>query len=507
MTPPAATLAVDPRAALWRIGDLRWLLHDDQLDVWDTFQEWRERMREPVGKFRRVFVVEGGRRYGKDWWTLVLFLSEAIKHPSSRLTYGTAFAKDIGEIVLPLLDDITSEHCPDDVMPRYHSSKEGEQQGLYLPNGSKIKLVGIDRNRKGLRGRKSNGVAITEAAWVEHLEKAVLSELYPQLQGDLGAFILLQSSAPEVSSGNAFDEKFIPDAKQRRAFVSRTIDDNPMLSDEERDEFIAAAGGREDPRAQREYFNKRVRDPKKAIVHEFSVARHVAPVPSPEFAHCYVAADPGSTDLFGVVYGYWDTGVGPLGEALGRPKLMIQADWSAHNATTGEMAEEVKATELDLWTGVTYWDGKRLCANPYRRTTDVDPRLIADLASDHGLTFEQHDKSDDLHARTLSLNEGFRNDAIQIDPRCKALIAHLEAGTWNDAHTKWKRMPGFGHFDLIAALEVLWRSVVRTLAARPPSWILEPGQYVPDRVRQLAERRGSTAALGRALGGKRPWQR
>ena len=124
-----------------------------------------------------------------------------------------------------------------------------------------------------------------------------------------------------------------------------------------------------------------------------------------------------------------------------------------------------------------------------------------------GLVVATHDKSDDKAARLFALRNAFQEDRIQIDPSCVNLIAHLEAATWNDNRTDYLRKPEFGHYDLLDALEVLWRSVVRTLAARPPSWILEPGQHVPDRVRQLAERRGSTAALGRALGGKRPWQR
>ena len=248
------------------------------------------------------------------------------------------------------------------------------------------------------------------------------------------------------------------------------------------------------------------RDLSKSVIPEFDRRRHVAPVPKPEFAHCYEGLDPGSRDLFGIVWGYWDTGVGPLGEVAGRAKLMIQRDWCAHNATTSTLAQVLKATELDLWTGVTYWDGKRLCPNPYARTSDVDPRLCNDLG-EMGLVVATHDKSDDKAARLFALRNAFQEDRIQIDPSCVNLIAHLEAATWNDNRTDYLRKPEFGHYDLLDALEVLWRSVVRTLAARPPSWILEPGQHVPDRVRQLAERRGSTAALGRALGGKRPWQR
>jgi hypothetical protein len=252
------------------------------------------------------------------------------------------------------------------------------------------------------------------------------------------------------------------------------------------------------------------RDLSKAVIPEFDRRVHVAPVPRPEFAHCYVGADPGQRDLFGIVWGYWETGVGPLGEVEGRARLMIQRDWCANNATTATLAQVMKDMERELWTGVTYWDGQALRPNPYLRTSDVDPRLVGDLSADYGITVGTHDKSDDKAARLFSLRNAFTEGRIQIDPCCVDLIAHLEAATWNDGpngRRDYKRKAGFGHFDLLDALEVLWRSVNRTLASRPPSWILDPSLQVPAPVRALAERRGSTAALGRALGGKKPWQR
>lgn len=483
MTEPAeplpwrtATHLVEPeeREILWRAGQLFWTLHGDQADVYRRYRVWEKKGPGTAGLYRRIFVMDCARRYGKDRLCFTIKLEDAQKYPGSIITYATAFQKDIGEIVIPLADEILELDCPDDIRPVYQTTKMGQTQGYYFPNGSVIKLVGIDKNPNGLRGRGSDGVVVTEAAYCTKLEKGVVGVLYPQFQGRPRARMILQSTAPETPH-HPYDTVFCKDAKKRGAYVFRTIDDNPLLDQDERDEFIDAAGGREHPTARREYYGERVREAKTMLVPEFDEARHVVKhIPSPEWADTYVAADPGIRDLCGLVWAFWDAE---------RQKLCVQSSWAERNAGTSQVAAVWTGTEQKLWgvdeengrKGTRWWDGTSIRPAPYFRVSDTDLRMLADLQIDHDINVQPADKNDSKEASLFNLRQWFFNDRIEIDAVGGALlIEHLIEGQWNDKRTDYLRSEEYGHFDLIDALRYLVRHVDRERMARPPDHILDP---------------------------------
>lgn len=473
-----------------------WTLHGDQADVYRIYRTWEAGGIGTVGLYRRLFVMDCARRYGKDRLCLTIKFEDAIQRPGSIVTYATAFQKDIGEIVIPLAEEVLDLDCPEDMRPVYQGSKMGHTQGYYFPNGSVIKLVGIDKNPNGLRGRGSDGVVVTEAAYCAKLEKGVVGVLYPQFQGRPRARMILQSTAPETPH-HPYDTVFCKDAKKRGAYVFRTIDNNPLLDEEEKEEFIAAAGGPEHPTAQREYYNIRVREEKSKLVPEFDVSKHVVEnIPSPEWADTYSSADPGMRDLCGLVWGFWDAE---------RAKLCIQASWAKQNAGTSEVAIVWRGTELVLWGGdmpeewdereqrlwdrawdgamgpleagavTQWWDDTKIRAAPYARYSDTDLRLLADLSTDHEMEVNAVDKSDSKEASLYNLRQWFFNDRIEIDETGGALLVeHLIEGQWNKHRTDYLRSEEYGHFDLIDALRYLVRHVDRERTARPPDYVLDP---------------------------------
>ena len=467
-------------AGLWQAGSLRWLLHDDQARVYDEYREWQLSPGN-VGLWRRLFVFDCARRWGKDVLCLVIKIEDAIRQPESIHTYATAFAKDISDIVIPLMREITAT-CPEQLRPRFHVSQQGESMGFYFQNGSTIKLVGIDRNPDGLRGRYSDGVVITEAAFVDYLWDAVVSVIYPQFQGRDAATIILQSTAPKLP-GTAYDDKFIPDAKLRHAYVFRTIDDNPMVDAEQRQEWIDGAGGRDSSTCRREYYGERVRDHTLAVVPEYDEAVHVKPVKPPEYADCYVGLDPGMRDLCAILWGYWD---------FERAKLCIQRDWAERNTATAKIAEVMAATERNLWTGLTRWDGTALVGNPYMRVSDVDARLLGDLQVQHSIAVQPTSK-DDKEAALHALRDAFLNRKIEIDPCCTVLRGHLGSAQWNASRTDYQRSETFGHFDAVDALIYLWRNVVRTRNPKPPDWFKDNLMVVTPQMRDMAKRSATRA--------------
>jgi hypothetical protein len=490
-------------AALWRAGKLDWKLgrHTDQLSVYEQYRAWEAKTpaTDDAGELARVFVLDIARRWGKTTLCLVWKLEDCIRQPGSTHTYGCAYAKDIADIVVPLMEELIAD-APADVRPVFRRSQEGESVGYYFPDagparGARLKLVGIDRNPHGLRGRRSDGCVLSEAGYVRHLERVVRDVLYPQMQGRQGARIVLESSAPSDPVTD-FDRIFVPDARARGAYVERTIDDNPLLSEAERQEFIRAAGGRGAPTCEREYYGVRVREVGRVVVPEFDRARHVQAVERPKYAHCYVAIDPGMRDLCAVLWAYWD---------FERAQLVIESDWAERNANTTRVADEIKRREERLWSECQYWTGKDMRANPYIRVSDTDLRLIGDLITEHGLKVIPARK-DDKEAALHSLRNAFGADKIVLLPSCERTAEHLEACAWNENRTDYERSELFGHFDLVDALVYLWRHVQRGLNPNPPSVDVKAlNVFVRPDAPRLATR--TVAAFNGAFGARRRWAR
>lgn len=462
--------AQDERDALiagyWEDGNLAWKLDEHQLRVYEQYRLWEERSpaNDNAGEMHRIFVLDISRRWGKTFLCVLIKIEDCLRMPGSFHTYACAFAKDIAEIVLPLADEICGD-APDSISPRFQQTKEGQSMGLFFKNGSVLRLVGIDKHPKGLRGRFSDGFVVSEAGHVVRLASTIRNVVYPQFQRRPHARLILESNAPEDPEHD-FDTVFVEDAKLRDAYVFRTIDDNEALDPVEKAEFIKAAGGPDAPTCQREYYGIRVREASRVVLPEFDETRHVVePGEVPEYAHAYVSLDPGMRDKLGIGHAFWD---------FERAKLVVQRSYAEANTTTAVAAEYLKQTERELWHDpvkpLRYWRGNRFELNPYLRISDTDPRMISDLSIEHGITVHPTAK-DDADAQLYSLRNAFLRDKIEIWDGTGPLAAQCKAATWNENRTDWERSEVHGHYDLVAMLIYLWRNVIQTLNPFPPQHI------------------------------------
>lgn len=501
---------------MWRRGQLRWKCDPHQARVYDKYRGWEDvvvkqltamqkaanvnGVPRPRGLLRgmlRCFVMDIGRRWGKTFLVALIRIEDCLRRPFSKITYATAFEKDIVEIIQPMIQDIVAD-APEDIRPTW---KRGR---WFFRNGSVLRLVGVDKNPKGLRGQASDGFNFTEAGYIKNLGRTIGNVIYAQFQRKPWATCILESNAPE-DPDHDFDTKFIPDAKRRDAYVFQTIDDNEVISDEEKDEQIAAVAEMTSPEdADREFYGKRFRDPKRYVIPNFidigaegQASPHVYAIARPNYAKSYVSGDPGTADLFGLLWGYWD---------WDRAKLVIERDWAKANAPTFEVAEIVRQYERELWgtehrvpahlrherklddpaqeihgvqrtagglawktpfQAFTYWDGREFVPNPARRFCDNDKRVHLDMQAEHEIAFVGVDNKDP-EAKSNSLRTAFERRQIVIHPRCVELRAHLLSARWDDRRTKWERHPKYGHYDLVAALMYLWGNIDRATDPNPP---------------------------------------
>jgi hypothetical protein len=539
----------------WRDFDLlSWKLDPHQLETDALFDEWNERRQtveyeEQVvaagAELDDVWVEEVGRRFGKTAKWIVKLTVIALLRPGAVLLYGTAYQKDIAEIIVPLAEILLGDG-PEDMRPTYHASKKGQNEGLYFPNGSVIKLAGLDEHPNAFRGRFSDGIVLSEAGFMKGLKHLLQSVLLPQFQRRPWAFLVLESSTSEKLDHD-FLQFCVPDAKLRKAYLMRTLDDNTVISERAKAKAIRQAGGRGSPTCEREYYCVQVREPTGTVIPEFSDKIHVREMVPPAYYVAMTAADPGMQDLFGQVWGYWD---------FDQACAVVNHSWAARNASTRKVAAINAAAEWRLYHAQApdtlktvplqtegriigwdellrgekyatdarrlmaqsrdpkrlpksweinhpsaqsvFWDGVKFVQNPYRRVSDIELRLMADLDAEFGYLFFPTAK-DDKEAQINVVRNALSTGKLVFTPDAGPVIDHVNYARWNEKRTDWERHAVHGHYDCLSALIYFMRNIliVRAMRPFPPKWNdprqadvatwYQPPQPVREELRGLAE--------------------
>lgn len=500
----------------WRNGHLRHLMHGDTPETYprsqralsDKLRAWQKvQPRNPTGRtdtFEPVFVLPISKRWGKSTECIWLKTEDGVQMARElerpmKFRYTAAFEHSINAIINDV-QGLAFATAPPDMKPTYVGKRGPRGAGFYFPEygptlGLIIYLDGIETNPDSLRGQACDGDVVSECAFIPGLMYTVRNVLVQQYQQRDHAYMILESSAPDVLDTD-WETYFLPDAVERDAIFDATIEDNPKLTRERKDYWIRLAGGRGSVDCEREYFNVIAVPTDDRLVPEFDPLKHVVELPMPAHAHGYVSADPGSADLFGIQWAWWD---------FERALLYIRKDWAKRNASTDEVAEVIRAGEQELWgmeaeaepyvyrpvkgisryemlqmrgfdhrreehaNKLTYYDDNEqvLKPNPYMRVTDVDRRLAADLGRLHKLDFHPADKTDSAEARKNAFRGAVKQGRILVHPECKQTISHWHGGRWNKRRTDWARTTQHGHFDLLACGIQLWRIVEQNLHLNP----------------------------------------
>jgi hypothetical protein len=371
----------------WVAGDFTPYLHSSkrgQLQLWEKFWPWfaldsaDEQLRwdkqVPPGfaVAARVYCLKISRRWGKtafSVWILtrIIQLLRGLLGRPVKVRYTTALQQSIDTIVGEVLPDVF-RFAPPSMQPQYHGKRGTKPAGLYFPEygpagGSFIQMAGLDKNKNALRGQGCDGDVVSEAAFIEGLEAMIGDVLYAQYQGRPWARMILESSAPDREA-TAWEMTYLPDAALRGAVFEATIDDNPLLDERQKEEFISAAGGRTSARCKREYLNITSVDPTLQTFPELTEAYKLAEYTRPKHCLPFTSLDPGHRDMFAILFAVYD---------CARAAIVIEDCWARSNASTEKVAAVVAAREYDLWG---YWPSEKMARIPLRDTLDSSGRVI-----------------------------------------------------------------------------------------------------------------------------------
>lgn len=453
--PPIDDAVLLARHELWRRGEIAsWKLDSTQQQIYEAIQ-----------RGRRKHCLLCSRRNGKSYTLVVIAFETALRASNRRISYASPFGRDASEIATDIAVQIM-EDCPDDVRPEYKAAT----REYVFKNGSTIRFAGLNsEHAQQLRGRAAHLFIVDEMGLVDDLKHVIQDVVLPMTLTTQGRVLFATTPARSPShQSTTIIKKMMADGD-----VSVfTIRDNIRVSDEVKAEYLIEAGetaddipailaGTAEPKsstAAREYFCRLdITDADTAVLPEFTaaLAKEICiDVQVPPFFDCYVALDPGFNDRTGALFAYWD---------FAQKKLVIQDEFLLSRATTDDIAYAIEEKEKMLW-------GAR---RPLMRVTDLDLRLIADLQQRNGLAFMPGNRQDALggidYVRTM-----LRRREIIISPNCVNLIRQAKHAIWNRANSDFDRSDQDGHFDLIASLRILCRSVVRTKNPYP-HWYGAPG--------------------------------
>jgi len=429
-------------AAAWYHGKLNYKLHKAQRKINKAF----------LLSSGKLFVGNCSRQLGKTYWCVKIAEEFARTIPRAQIRYGAAFQSDLLDYIIPAFQK-AEEDCPDWMRSQY--LKSGNK--LLFQNGSIIKLVGLDKNPNGLRGNTLDLIILDEVGFVSNLDYIYKSIIVPATLHRPNAKVIMVSTPPATPAHEFLD--YVQKAKLEGSYAEFTIDDNPMVDEQQKQNMIKEVGGMASSTCQRELYCKFVVDSNLQLCPEWKEAYEID-VERDEYHtyyHKYVAMDLGRKDHTALVFGYYDFKNARL--VVEDELTMLGNEWNTIN-----LKDDVFEKEQELWGDQT----------PYRRISDNNnEHLIIDLASIHKLSFSMTDK-ESLEAMVNEVRIMCAQGRILVHTKCKQLIGCLKYGIWDEKRKEFNRSKSYGHYDMFAALVYLVRNLNKGYNPIPKTHGIDP---------------------------------
>lgn len=458
---------LDPivRKELWRRGLLSWKLDQTQKELYDLFYDTKHRL--------MTWLLS--RRQGKTYTLCILALEQCIKKPNSIVKFVSPTKTQVNNNVRPIFRQILND-CPEELQPRF----DKQTYIYFFPNGSEIQLAGSDAGHaEKLRGGDSDLFFIDEAGSCSDLGYVIKSILLPTTLITRGRGVL--ASTPPRESEHEF-LGYIEEAKSRGSLIVKTIDDNPRITQQEKEDLIEELGGIDSDECKRECYCIIIKDSKTSVLPDFTpalAAEITKEWPRPPYFDAYEAMDTGGKDFTVILYGYYD---------FRADKVIIEdetvLDFQAPNTNTKTLAIDVNTKEKALWTNHITKEYKK----PFKRVSDIDYLFLNEIRVQSTLLFPTEQwisfdlaKKDDKNSAINRLRIMLNSKKIIINPRCVTLLRHLDNVKWNKNKDKFARSADNGHYDAVDALIYFIRHIEYKKNPYPASYDMNlNGLFVPN---------------------------
>lgn len=399
----------------------------------------------------KLYVLNIARQFGKSFWAVNKAIKTAIKKKNSVIKIGTAFLSDLEEFILPTFERVFSD-CPIDIRDKIRY--DSKRSKFIFPNGSQIKLIGLDKKPNGLRGNTIDLIIIDECGFVGNLDYLYKSIIIPATIHRPDAEVILISTPPS-SPDHPFSD-YCQRAELEGCYSHFTIYDNPMVTPEMIEELIKESGGVDSVTWKREYLAQNVVDANLAIIPEWKdlYAEVEEETEYNQFYHNYEGMDLGVKDFTAVLFGHYN---------FKGAYLYIKDELTMNGPamTTITLKDAILNKEKEVFTQPPV---------VYRRISDNNNlMLIQDLGYLHGLHFTATSK-DSLDAMVNEVRVMVGQGKIKINPKCKKLIGCLKYGIWNNKRSEFSRSSVYGHFDHLAALIYLVRNLDKSTNPIPANY-------------------------------------
>lgn len=456
----------------WYRADLSWKLHSAQRVIDQTYRN----------SANQLFVGNCSRQFGKTFWAVIKAVELALSKPNAQIRYGAAFQSDLMDFIIPAFEKVM-EDCPEDIKGVFKT--QGSK--FVFPNGSIIKLCGLDKNPNGLRGNTLDLIIIDECGFVGNLDYIYKSVIIPATTHRPNAKIILISTPPSTPAHSFLD--YAQKAELEGSYSVFTVFENPRVNAKGILRLMKETGcvlpadaetmhtlsnmvetktldfpesWKLSTTFRREYLCEFITDTDLQIIPEWD-DKYVQEIEQDEYYgyyHKYVGMDLGVKDFTAAIFGYYD---------FKRAAVIIEDEFMMNGPkmNTAILVNTIKTAEKALWgEGPEQELPKDV---PFRRISDNNnPLLVQDLSYLHSLPFIATSK-DNLDAMVNELRIMVQNGQVIVSPRCKQLIGCLKFGVWNEKKDKFARSSTYGHFDHLAALIYLVRNLAKTTNPIPAS--------------------------------------
>lgn len=518
----ADAVRVGARHAYWRRGDLSYHCSDIQLQA-----------RALVMKGIRRVAWETCRRFGKSRTGVVIAGEWCLAFPGVRIPYAAPSGDACKTFVHPHMLELAS-HAPDDMAPELVGGEQvfpplqwydaaGNPVRTRLDGGTELARFrgpkaeellrmsvvapkGCEDMRKAnrLRGTGTVGGIIDEARDIPVLHHVLSKVMGPMLWEARSRFhedvepVLLVVSTPADEVEHPFPE--VCDAAEAKgAYLRATVYDCDHLSERDIAEAIEDAGGEHTVAWQVEGLARRMRDPERSVLPEFTDGL-VGEQERPRWFLPCIVGDLGFTDMSVLAFGYYD---------FEADRYVIEDEVAGQRMVSDVLDASIAGTTARLWPGMQV----------HRRRLDATPREREDLSR---AEWQEQGGGSDATWVPVSGDGGVHKGRMRalanrariickrgqllVHPRCETIIAHAKHARWDRARKSFLRVVDEGgqplhHYDGAAALLYFLRDCDATTNPVPalPPGVTDETHHIPPHLRQDQKKE----QLRRLLGGKR----